>query len=140
MTRAVAAFLALSISAFAASPEQEIRTVMDNQVAAWNRGDIKGFAQSYQNSPRLLFVGKSIARGYQDMVARYKREYPTPAKMGKLAFSGLEINLLCPEWANVVGHFHLDRSPQNGGNADGIFTLLFQHTPQGWRIMQDHTS
>ncbi len=140
MARAVAVLLTLSAIVRAATPQQDIRTVMDAQVAAWNRGDIDAFASSYENSPKLLFVGKSLARGYQEMVARYKREYPTPAKMGKLAFTGLEVNVLCGEWANVVGHFHLDRAQQDGGNADGVFTLLFHHTANGWRIIQDHTS
>ena len=136
----LAVLFALAAMARAATPQEEIRAVMDTQVAAWNRGDIDGFASSYENSPKLLFVGKSLARGYQQMVARYKHEYPTPAKMGKLTFSGLEINILSADWANVVGHFHLDRSQPNGGNLDGVFTLLFHHTAAGWRILQDHTS
>jgi uncharacterized protein (TIGR02246 family) len=140
MARAVVVLLALSAVARATTPQQDIRAVMDAQVAAWNRGDIDAFASSYENSSKLLFVGKSLARGYQEMVARYKHEYPTPAKMGKLAFTGLEVNVLCAEWANVVGHFHLDRAREDGGNADGVFTLLFHHTANGWQIIQDHTS
>ncbi len=134
------ALLAFTLHAVAATPQEDIRAVMNTQVAAWNRGDIAGFASTYENSPKLLFVGKSLAHGYQEMLARYKREYPTPAKMGKLAFTGLEVDVLSPEWANVVGHFRLDRAKTQGGSADGVFTLLFHRTAQGWRILQDHTS
>jgi ketosteroid isomerase-like protein len=60
--------------------------------------------------------------------------------MGKLDFSGLEVTLLGPDYANVVGKFHLARTAQGGGDASGVFTLLFHRTPAGWRIIQDHTS
>ncbi len=44
------------------------------------------------------------------------------------------------EYASVIGKWHLDRSPEAGGNVGGIFTLLFQKTPAGWKIILDHTS
>jgi ketosteroid isomerase-like protein len=60
--------------------------------------------------------------------------------MGTLGFSGLEIRLLGPDYAAVIGRFHLDRSAGAGGEASGIFTLLFHKTSQGWKIILDHTS
>jgi ketosteroid isomerase-like protein len=74
------------------------------------------------------------------MVARYKSRYSSPEQMGQLSFSALEVTMLGPKYANVLGHFHLERTAAGGGNADGIFTLLFEKTPGGWKIIQDHTS
>jgi uncharacterized protein (TIGR02246 family) len=123
-----------------AGPDQDIRRVMDDQVAAWNRGDVDAFARGYLDSPDLLFVGKVMTRGYAPMVQHYKQKYPTAQAMGRLRFSDLEVHLLGAQYANVIGRFHLDRVQAAGGNADGVFTLIFQKTAQGWKIIQDHTS
>jgi len=40
----------------------------------------------------------------------------------------------------VVGRyrkFRLDRPTGNGGNTNGVFTLLFRNAPQGWKILLD---
>ncbi len=140
MTRVAALLACFAIAAAAGTPEQDIRKVLDDQVAAWNRGDIAAFATGYNNSPDTLFIGKSIARGYDQMLERYRNSYPTPEKMGKLAFSELEFHVLDARYVDVVGHFHLERTDAGGGSADGVFTLLFQKTPKGWKIIQDHTS
>ena len=57
--------------------------------------------------------------------------------MGELEFSGLEIRLLGADAAVVLGHWHLKRSI---GDAEGVFTLVFERFPEGWRIIHDHTS
>jgi uncharacterized protein (TIGR02246 family) len=120
--------------------EKDIGKVLDDQVAAWNRGDIDTFMTGYDNSADTAFIGKSIQRGWENVRRNYHERYPTPEKMGKLDFSGIEIHLLGSEYANVVGKFHLARTAAGGGDASGVFTLLFHKTPNGWRIIQDHTS
>jgi uncharacterized protein (TIGR02246 family) len=117
-----------------------IRKVLEDQVAAWNRGDIDGFMTGYDNSPRTAFIGNSVQHGWEDVRRSYHERYPTPEKMGKLDFSGLEIQMLGPDYANVLGKFHLARTAAGGGEASGVFTLLFHKTANGWRIIQDHSS
>jgi beta-aspartyl-peptidase (threonine type) len=36
-----------------------------------------------------------------------------------------------------LGRWHLKRAKDAPG---GVFTLVFQHFPEGWRIVHDHTS
>lgn len=139
MTRALALIFATA-ALFAATDETLIHKVLDDQVTAWNQGDVRTFITGYENSPELTFVGSNIAKGYAAVLARYQKNYPTKEKMGTLKFSDLEIHMLGKDYANVLGRFHLDRSKQAGGEASGIFTLLFHKTPQGWKIIQDHTS
>jgi uncharacterized protein (TIGR02246 family) len=133
-------FLFLAALTFAATPDQDIRAVLDQQSAAWNRGDIPAFMEGYERTPKLTFVGKSLTHGYDEVLESYKKRYPTPDAMGKLRFEILDIQLLGSDYANVVGRFHLERNTAGGGNADGIFTLLFKKTPKGWKVIQDHTS
>ena len=123
-----------------AGPEQEIRGVLDAQVAAWNRGDIPGFMEGYDQSESTTFVGTEITKGHAQVLARYLKKYPTREKMGTLRFSDIEMRMLGTDYASVIGRFHLDRAADAGGEASGIFTLLFHKTSQGWKVILDHTS
>jgi ketosteroid isomerase-like protein len=125
---------------FADSSEQAIRHVLDDQVQAWNRADVDAFMTSYENSPNTLFIGKTVRRGYEAVRRRYHEEYGTPEKMGKLVFSDLSLTPLGVDYASVTGSFHLTRTASGGGNASGVFSLVFRRTPKGWKIMLDHTS
>jgi ketosteroid isomerase-like protein len=122
----------------AADPSPEIRAVLAEQQAAWNRGDIRGFLQGYWNSPELTFAGsEGIIRGYDGLLERYRKTYPDKARMGELEFSSLEIRPLAADSALVLGHWHLNRAT---GDAGGVFSLVFHRFPVGWRIIHDHTS
>jgi hypothetical protein len=123
-----------------AGPEQEIRGVLDAQVAAWNRGDIPGFMEGYDKSESTTFVGTDITKGHAQVLARYLKKYPTREKMGTLRFSDIETRMLGTDYASVIGRFHLERAADAGGEASGIFTLLFHKTGQGWTVILDHTS
>ena len=133
-------FLVFASVCLAQTPADSIRKVLDEQVAAWNRGDLDTFMIGYDNSPQTAFIGSSIQHGWENVRKNYHERYPSTEKMGKLDFNGIEVNMLGTEYANVVGHFHLARTAQGGGEAKGIFTLLFHKTAAGWRIIQDHTS
>ena len=116
-----------------------IRKVLDDQVAAWNKGDLKGFMAGYWQSPELsFFSGKDKTRGWQATLERYQRRYQAEGKeMGKLTFRELEIEVLGPESAWVRGRWQLVLSKDTVG---GLFTLIFRKFPEGWRIVHDHTS
>jgi L-asparaginase / beta-aspartyl-peptidase len=115
-----------------------ITGVLTDQQSAWNRGDVDVFLQGYWKSPELTFSGTGgIARGWDGVFARYKEHYPDRGSMGKLDFSGLEFRFLGPDAALVLGHWHLERQK---GNVGGVFSLVFERFPEGWRIIHDHTS
>lgn len=125
----------------AATPaETAIRGVLNAQVEAWNRGDVVAFMQGYNNSPDTTFVGKTIAHGYSKILERYRKNYTDKDQMGQLAFSDLEVHPLDARFAVVAGRFHLTRSTSAGGDAQGIFSLVFEKTSAGWKIILDHTS
>ena len=124
-----------------ATPEaRAIRSVLDKQVADWNRGDMEAFAAGYKNSPDILFIGSKISRGYAQMLDTYRKNYSTKEKMGTLNFSGLEVQPLDERFATVTGHFHLERTAAGGGNSDGHFLLVFEKTPDGWKVVRDDTT
>jgi ketosteroid isomerase-like protein len=120
--------------------ELDIVKVVLAQEKAWNAGDIDGYAKGYKDSPDTLFIGKQISKGYSQMLEDYKRNYPTRQSMGTLSFSELEVHALSDTFAVCLGKYHLERSKKDGGAADGVFSLVFQKTDQGWKIVLDHTT
>jgi ketosteroid isomerase-like protein len=115
-----------------------ILTLLNDQTAAWNRGDIEGFMNGYWNSNQTEFVSsEGVSRGWQALLERYRRSYPDRKAMGRLTFSDLEIRVECSTAAYALGEYHLQR---DNDNPSGVFTLNFRKFPEGWRIVVDHTT
>ncbi|WP_457652372.1 YybH family protein [Rhodocaloribacter sp.] len=124
----------------AAEAGEAVRGLLRRQVDAWNRGDVEAFMDGYARTDSLRFAsGGTVRRGWQTTLDRYHDAYPDRSAMGTLAFDSLEVRVLSPRWATVFGRWHLKRG---GAYEDigGLFTLLFEKRPEGWRIVADHTS
>lgn len=117
-----------------------IRQVLSDQAVAWNRGDIEGFMEGYARTDSLSFAsGGNVRRGWQSTLEAYRRGYPDRQAMGTLTFSDLDVRVLSAEWALVLGRWHLEREGELS-DLGGIFTLVLQKRPAGWRVLHDHTS
>lgn len=128
----------LSLAAQTSKQETAIRKVMDDQAAAWNRGDLESFMAGYWRSEKLTFIsGTEVTRGWQQTLDNYKRGYGSKEKMGFLTFSDLEFTILSKDAAVVLGSWSLKREKDN---PRGKFTLTFRKLKEGWRIVMDHTS
>ena len=124
----------------AADPGPAIRQVLDDQAAAWNRGDLEAFMDGYWRSEDLVFTsGGNVQRGWQTTLDRYRASYGTsPETMGRLTFSDLEIHPLGDGAAWALGRWALDDA---GGEAmGGVFSLVFRRFDGRWLIVHDHTS
>jgi ketosteroid isomerase-like protein len=92
----------------------------------------------YARSPSTVFISEdTVRRGWQTVRDRYREKYSNRAKMGMLTFSALDITLLSPDSAVVLGSWKLQRAKDR---PHGRFTLIFKRLPEGWRIVHDHTS
>jgi uncharacterized protein (TIGR02246 family) len=121
------------------SSEQTIREILTAQTKAWNQGDLKQFMGTYWKSENLTFSsGGKTTRGWNATLANYKKSYPTREKMGRLNFDGLEINLVEPSTALVLGNWHLKMSDDS--TADGNFSLVIKQMDGKWKIIHDHSS
>ena len=122
----------------AAKDAKAIQAVLDEQCAAWNRGDIEGFMDGYERSEKTVFVGgDTVTRGWQTVLDRYKRNYDSREKMGTLTFSDLEITPMGNDGALVLMRWHLQRAKDE---PHGRSTLIMRRTKQGWKIIHDHSS
>jgi uncharacterized protein (TIGR02246 family) len=145
----ILALISLAVAGYAqgsGSNEGAIRAAIAAQEEAWNRADIPAFMQTYENSPETTFIGATVRKGYGPILERYRQAYSTAGQMGKLTFSNVEVRLLpgsCGnvEYAVVTGNFHLERAAKGEAKKDdGIFSLVWHKSAQGWKIVLDHTS
>jgi len=138
-TLAIAFLLALALTTAAQSKDElAIRKVMDDQTAAWNRGDIDGFMAGYWRSDKLEFVGRTeVTRGWQATLDRYKKNYNTREKMGTLSFSDVEFTQISKDAAYIVMTWQLGTAKDS---PRGKSTLLWRRFKEGWRIVVDHSS
>jgi uncharacterized protein (TIGR02246 family) len=132
------------VAAVCAAPEQastsvaEIQSLLAAQQDAWNRGDIDAFMNGYARSASTVFVSQDeVSRGWETVRDRYRVKYSDRTKMGTLSFSEIEVTMLSPDAAVVLGRWRLKRASDE---PHGRFTLIFKRLPEGWRIVHDHTS
>jgi len=118
--------------------ETSIRQVLNEQVKAWNRGDVVGYMQGYWKNDSLMFIGKNgINWSWAKTLENYKKSYPDTATMGKLSFDILLVKKLSSTYYYVVGKWTLKRSI---GDLSGYYNLLFKKINGRWLIIADHTS
>jgi ketosteroid isomerase-like protein len=120
------------------SAERTISTILDQQTAAWNRGDLEAFMSGYWKSDSLMYIGKSgVTYGYDRTLDSYRRNYGDTARMGKLKFDLVQVKRLSPRYYYVVGKWSLKRS---AGDVGGHYTLIFKKIKGAWVIVSDHSS
>lgn len=136
---AACASSASQVRHFAPSDRAAISAVLDRQIEAWNRGDLPAYMDGYARIHGLIFTsGGNIRRGWQDALDHYQARYATdPKAMGTLAFQVESIDPVGADGAVVLGHWTLTGSEHPG---HGVFTLVLERRPEGWRIVHDHTS
>ncbi|HKS35860.1 MAG TPA: DUF4440 domain-containing protein [Verrucomicrobiae bacterium] len=118
--------------------QAEVTAALEQQVREWNAGNLAGFMETYARSDRIRFAsGGDVSLGWQTVFDRYQKRYGDRAAMGALTFSDLDIALLGPDAALAFGRWRLKRERDE---PSGLFTLVFRKTPDGWRIVHDHTS
>jgi uncharacterized protein (TIGR02246 family) len=120
--------------------ELNIIKVLIAQENAWNKGDLAAFASGFKDSPDTLFITHQVLRGFAGLVDEYKHDYPSKAAMGTLTYSDLEVHPLDENFAVVIGKYHVERGKKDGGNVEGLFSLVFENTDNGWKIVLDHTT
>ena len=119
--------------------EEQIRSVLNDQVESWNRGDLDGFMAGYWNSEELLFCSAStITKGWRPTLERYRQRYQAEGReMGKLTFAEIHVEPIKEDIAIVRGRWLLSLK---SSQPHGLFTLKMVRFAQGWRCVYDHTS
>ena len=142
--RLVAAAIAMTMlsacaGTFSTKDRSAVEGVLQAQADAWNRGDLDGYMAGYARTPELVFTsGAKVRRGWQETRDAYVKKYGSdPRGMGKLSFELLQVQPVGADGAVVLGRWQLRDTPNAGG---GIFSVVLERRPEGWRVVHDHTS
>ena len=111
-----------------------IQPFLDDQAAAWTRGDLDAFCSVY--AADATFVSPSgLTQGRQAVLDRYRKKYVDKAGMGSLKLEVLETRALGPDAASATARWTLTWPDKPA--AVGLTLLVFVKTRDGWKIMQD---
>jgi hypothetical protein len=118
--------------------KNNINSLLNKQVEAWNKGNLERFMETYWKSGELSFVGsRGPTYGWQATLDNYKTGYPDKAAMGKLELTILKISKIDKKTVLVIGRFDLEREI---GDLSGHYTLVIQKFGKEWLIISDHSS
>jgi uncharacterized protein (TIGR02246 family) len=117
---------------------QAITKVLNDQYAAWNRQDLEGYLNSFWNSPNLLFVTDGqVLLGWAEVKAMIGRYYTDRNAMGVATPERVQVNMISGDSATTVDWWTVQFKTVN---VHGISTSSWRKFPEGWRIIETHTS
>jgi ketosteroid isomerase-like protein len=115
----------------------ELRKIMDAATSDWSRGDLDAYFAPYHEQG--TYIGRRGPAGIAEMRAGFEKTYFTAGKPNQqLRYEQMNVVPLTGDSALMTGRFVL-----SGGGQDeqsGWFTLIWVRTPDGWKIVHDHTS
>ena len=121
-----------------AAEEGRILAALQESADAWNRGDLKGHLAIYIDS--ATFMTRSGPRpGVAAAEEAYAKAYWRDGRPKQtLRFEQAVTRALGAGAALQTGRFILS----GGGEPEqsGWFSLVWMRTPQGWRVVHDHSS
>ena len=93
------------------TPEAEIRAVIADMEAAWNRSDFNGYMRGFLN-PGVVFVSRGqFQDDWQGTLDHYVRDYGgSPERRGTLHFYDIKVEMLADDAAQLISRYHLDRT------------------------------
>ena len=124
--------------AAAPSPDPEIRAMLDESAAAWNRGDLDGHLADNADSISFMTGRGPVVGKHRTADILRKAFFRDGKPIQSLRFEQVTVRPLGTEHALVVGHFILS----GGGEAEksGWFSTIWERRREGWRVIHDHSS
>ena len=117
-----------------------IEAELQQSTVAWNRGDLEGFLHPYLNGAEVTFMADDVVRGYPAIRDFYRGSwFRAGAPAGNLAYRAIEVRPLGPNYALVLGKWVTTDRTTGQETRHGTFSLTWMRTPQGWRIIHDHS-
>ena len=120
-----------------AADRAAIMALQQEIAAAWNRADLAGHVAAYADSAEFMAPGPVVGRDRirESLEGSFWRD---GRPVQDLRFENTNLRWLGHDHALMTGRFVLF-----GGGRDersGWFTLVWERTPEGWRIVHDHSS
>jgi ketosteroid isomerase-like protein len=120
------------------SDEEQIYTVILDQLRYWNAHDIERYMDCFWKSPDLLVVndGEQVI-GWAEVLATYQRGFPNRAEMGSITLQRVKLQRLGPDFFLGLSWFVIRT---NGKDSFATDTMIFRKFSEGWKVISDHSS
>ena len=93
--------------------------------------------EDYWKSEDFTFQsGNNRLYGWQSLLNRYEKSY-SGENWGKLDFTDIQIKVLSNDHAYALGRYKLT---YKDSTKEGLFSIILQRMPAGWKIIHDHSS
>jgi uncharacterized protein (TIGR02246 family) len=118
--------------------EAALRRLLQQSADAFNRGDLPGHFESYDES--VTFMTTNGPRpGVAPIEKAFREAYFSGGKPKQaLRFERMDARRLAPDVALVTGRFILSGGKEPGQS--GWFTTIWKRTARGWKVVHDHSS
>jgi ketosteroid isomerase-like protein len=118
--------------------ERDIRRLLDESAASWNRGDLDGHLADNADSITFMTRNGPIVGKSRTADALRRSFFRDGKPIQQLRFEQVTIRPLGGRHALVVGRFVLE----GGGQPEqsGWFSTVWERQAAGWRVIHDHSS
>ena len=125
-------------SAFSQSADEKlILKVIEDEVVAWNRGDIEAYVQFYTPDDSCRMIYRSgITYGRDSILAFYKKNWPKE-RMGVLTLDQTTMEKVSNTYYFVTGRFTV---VTGGETIRGRYSSLMKKVNGKWYIYTDHSA
>ncbi|MDO3640589.1 MAG: YybH family protein [Mucilaginibacter sp.] len=117
---------------------KELTDAMNNSAEEWNKGHLDTFISLYDASATMMFPTGPV--GMDGIKNLYQKSYFKPDGLPKqnLKYTDIKVRMLGNDYALMTGGFTLygNNLPERSGR----YSLVWQHTANGWKILHDHSS
>lgn len=116
---------------------KEITDAMNNSANEWNKGHLDAFMSLYDPSATMMMpTGPAGMSGIKEL---YQTKYfKDGMPKQNLKYTDMQVRMLGNDYALLTGGFTLygNNLPERSGR----YSLVMQHTKDGWKILHDHSS
>jgi hypothetical protein len=118
--------------------EKQIIQLMNEAAEQWNKGDLDSYMALYDTAATMMLPqGRTKINGMRELYEKYYFENGTPKQL--LGYDTYEFTPLGKEYALLTGRFIL-KANDKMKERTGTFSLVFVHTGNSWKILNDHLS
>src|SRR5258707_10289637 len=127
-----------SQSSDAPTDEEQVYAIIVDEVRYWNARDIEHYMDVFWKSPDLLVVTDAEqVMGWAELLAAYQRGYHNRAEMGTVTLQRAKLQKLSSEFFLALTWYAVRA---NGKDSYATDTTIFRKFPQGWKVINAHSS
>ena len=116
---------------------KEITDAMNNSANEWNKGHLAAFMSLYDPSATMMMPTGPVGMG--GIKGLYETKYfKDGMPKQNLKYTDMQVRMLGNDFALLTGGFTL--YGKNLPERSGRYSLVLQHTKDGWKILHDHSS